>query len=312
MQKDLISIVVPVYNVEDYLEKCIQSILNQSYKNLEIILVDDGSPDNCPKICDKYEKLDSRIKVIHKKNGGLSDARNIGIKNAKGKYISFVDSDDYIKENFIEDMYNLLIKYDADIACSQMKITNKTNDDVVNENKKINIYSSLDAIKETLYQRNIDNSAPSKLFKKELFDDICFPVGYTFEDLDTVYKVFLKCEKIVVSNYKYYFYYQREDSILHTVKDKTIEDLLFIANNMYSSLEKYEGLKSAVLARLINAHFYVYNRTKNEKYKQDSKEFIIKNRKKVLKDKNISLKTKCGIILSYISFSLMSKIYKLK
>ena len=102
VRKELISIVIPVYKVELYLEKCIESIINQTYKNLEIIIVDDGSPDNCPQICDEYSKKDKRIKVIHKENGGLSDARNAGIDIATGKYIAFVDSDDYVSDDYVE------------------------------------------------------------------------------------------------------------------------------------------------------------------------------------------------------------------
>ena len=110
MKKELITIVIPVYKVEKYIDRCIKSVINQTYKNLEIILVDDGSPDNCPKICDEYAEKDKRIKVIHKKNGGLSDARNVGIEAAKGKYISFIDSDDWIEKDFIECLYKSIKK----------------------------------------------------------------------------------------------------------------------------------------------------------------------------------------------------------
>ena len=114
--EELISVVVPVYNVEKYIDKCINSIINQTYKNLEIILVDDGSPDNCGNICDEYAKKDNRIIVIHKENGGLSDARNTGIEVSKGKYITFIDSDDYISDNYVSFLYNLIIEYKADIS----------------------------------------------------------------------------------------------------------------------------------------------------------------------------------------------------
>lgn len=117
MKEDLISIIVPVYKVENYLSKCLDSMICQTYKNIEIILVDDGSPDNSGKICDDYAKKDSRIKVIHKENGGLSDARNAGLKIATGKYIGFVDSDDYISVEMYEKLYNQAKKEDADIAC---------------------------------------------------------------------------------------------------------------------------------------------------------------------------------------------------
>ena len=114
--KKLISIVLPIYNVENYIEKCMESVLNQTYKNIEIILVDDGSPDNCPIICDQYVKEDNRVKVVHKENGGLSDARNAGIKVANGDYITFIDSDDYVDKDYVEFLYNTIEETDADIA----------------------------------------------------------------------------------------------------------------------------------------------------------------------------------------------------
>ena len=120
--EELVTIVVPVYKVEKYIDKCINSILSQTYKNLEIILVDDGSPDDCGKICDRYAKLDTRINVIHKENGGLSDARNAGNDVAKGKFISFIDSDDYIEPEYIEILYKAIKKDETDIAISSHKV----------------------------------------------------------------------------------------------------------------------------------------------------------------------------------------------
>ena len=119
MSQPLVSIIVPIYKVEPYLRRCLDSIVNQSYTNLEIILVDDGSPDNCPQICDEYASKDNRIKVIHKKNGGLSDARNAGLDICKGEYISFVDSDDWVDEKYIETLLDLAIKENVDIAIGE-------------------------------------------------------------------------------------------------------------------------------------------------------------------------------------------------
>ena len=116
MEKDLISVIIPVYNIEIYIKRCVNSIINQTYKNLEIILVDDGSTDNSGKICDDYEKKDARIKVIHKENGGLSDARNCGIEKSNGKYITTVDGDDFVTEKYVETLYNLIIENSADIS----------------------------------------------------------------------------------------------------------------------------------------------------------------------------------------------------
>lgn len=312
MEQDLISIIVPVYNVQEYLKNCINSILNQSYKNIEIILVDDGSTDESSSICDLYVKKDNRIKVIHKENGGLSDARNMGIKSVRGKYITFVDSDDYLDENYVKVLYILITENNSDIACSRMKKTDSLNDKIINKNEKINIYNSIDAIKEILYQRNIDNSAPSKLFKKDLFENILFPVGYAFEDLDTMYKLFLQANKIVSTTNNYYLYYQRQGSILHTVKDKTINDLLTIIDNMNKNLISYGELKAPLMARTLNANFYIYNRSTNKDIKENSKKYIIENRKKVLKDSNISKKTKYGIIISLVSFKLVNLLDKMR
>ncbi len=312
MEQDLISIIVPVYNVQEYLKNCINSILNQSYKNIEIILVDDGSTDESSSICDLYVKKDNRIKVIHKENGGLSDARNMGIKSARGKYITFVDSDDYLDENYVKVLYILITENNSDIACSRMKKTDSLNDKIINKNEKINIYNSIDAIKEILYQRNIDNSAPSKLFKKDLFENILFPVGYAFEDLDTMYKLFLQANKIVSTTNNYYLYYQRQGSILHTVKDKTINDLLTIIDNMNKNLISYGELKAPLMARTLNANFYIYNRSTNKDIKENSKKYIIENRKNVLKDSNISKKTKYGIIISLVSFKLVNLLDKMR
>ena len=312
MERDLISIIVPVYNVQEYLKNCINSILNQSYKNIEIILVDDGSTDESSSICDLYVKKDNRIKVIHKENGGLSDARNMGIKSARGKYITFVDSDDYLDENYVKVLYILITENNSDIACSRMKKTDSLNDKIINKNEKINIYNSIDAIKEILYQRNIDNSAPSKLFKKDLFENILFPVGYAFEDLDTMYKLFLQANKIVSTTNNYYLYYQRQGSILHTVKDKTINDLLTIIDNMNKNLINYGELKAPLMARTLNANFYIYNHSTNKDIKENSKKYIIENRKNVLKDSNISKKTKYGIIISLVSFKLVNLLDKMR
>ena len=137
MRNDLISVIVPVYNVELYLQQCIDSILNQTYSNLEIILIDDGSTDNSSIICDINLEKDHRIKVIHKQNGGLSNARNVGVKNAQGKFVAFIDSDDYISEDYIEVLYRLICKYNADISvCRFRYVFGNVEDQVDGKNKE--------------------------------------------------------------------------------------------------------------------------------------------------------------------------------
>ena len=216
---ELVSVIVPVYNVEDYLKKCVDSIINQTYTNLEIILVDDGSPDNCEKICDEYLNIDSRIRVIHKKNGGLSSARNAGLDIAKGKYISFIDSDDYIKENFIEALKTSI--RDAEIAICG--ITNVLEDgevclDIEESPIKDERLSSLEALKKLATPNYFYYvTACNKLYLRSLFDDIRFEEGKINEDEYIVHKLFEKSNKIVTISDKLYFYLQRDSSITHSL-----------------------------------------------------------------------------------------------
>lgn len=147
---ELVSVIVPVYKVEPYLDRCVASILAQTYPNLEVILVDDGSPDNCPALCDAWAQRDARIRVIHKKNGGLSDARNVGLDAASGAYISFVDSDDYIAENFIETLYDLLHEYHTDISAVHWKLVYADAPEVPAplSSRNVTLFQGADAIRE--------------------------------------------------------------------------------------------------------------------------------------------------------------------
>lgn len=309
-KQDLISIVVPIYNVEKYLEKCINSIIIQTYKNIEIILVNDGSTDSSGKICDIYLKKDKRIKVVHKKNGGLSDARNVGIENAKGKYIAFIDSDDFIDSDFIEILYNLIIEYNADVSCCKCNVIYKKNKKQQVE-EKINIFTNYEAINEMLYQGKIDNSACNKLYKLNLFEDIKYPKSKYFEDLDTTYKIFLKSDKIVATNKKLYNYYQRTGSILHKKNEKLCNDLYEIINSMEKKLNHYSVLKKAIICRKINACFYIYRNSNNKILKEECKKIVKLNRCNVLKDKNINKKTKYGLYLSYLGMNIVNIVFKI-
>ncbi len=215
MNNDLISIIVPIYNVEKYLKKCVESICNQTYQNLEIILVDDGSPDKCGEICDGYAKADKRIKVIHKKNGGLSSARNAGLDIAKGEYISFIDSDDYIASDFIEKLYLLCIKNDADIAeCGFTKFQDKIKIEKLDED--IKIYTSKE-MQTRMYSNNYVGTTVvwNKLYKKYIYNDLRFPIGKINEDEFCTYKALYNCNKnIVVTNKALYYYRYNPSSIM--------------------------------------------------------------------------------------------------
>lgn len=214
MNNELISVVVPIYNVEKYLKRCISSILNQTYKSLEIILVDDGSPDNCGEICDYYSKIDNRVCVIHQKNKGLSEARNRGIKEATGKYIMFIDSDDYIEENMIEVLYTNLLKYNADISsCGHNDIYDEKNKRRKEIDEKKLILTSQDALQVFLFTTIVDVVAWNKLYKIELFNNIKYEVGKLFEDHLTTYKLIDVANKVVYTNLPLYNYCKRNNSI---------------------------------------------------------------------------------------------------
>ena len=237
----LVSVIIPIYNVEKYLNKCIESVVNQTYKNLEIILIDDESPDSCPEKCDEWSKKDARIKVIHKKNGGLSAARNDGMRLATGKYIGFVDSDDIISPHMIEDLMNLIVDNSSDIVCCDFS--------KFFEGMKVEYtrYSTMQSINQQealrlLLSEKITNHLCNKLFKRELFENIEFPVGRKYEDIGVMYKLILVSNKIVICNGKYYGYTIRNTSITNTVEQKSIEDMIYLTNERYTRLNEINML----------------------------------------------------------------------
>ena len=238
MKNDLISIIIPVYKVEKYLEKCIQSVINQTYENLQIILVDDGSPDNCGKICDEYAKKDHRIEVIHKSNGGLSDARNKGLEIAKGEYIGFVDSDDYIEADMYEVLYNLLKQYNADVSICNFYTVSQGKISIKNADNGINEYNRIEILKEILLDKNIQSYAWNKLYKKELFDEIKYPIGKKYEDIGTTFYLLEKCNKVVVTGKSEYYYINRQDSIVNNVTESTITDYIELIMQRYDYIEE--------------------------------------------------------------------------
>lgn len=212
----LISVIVPIYNVENYLVKCIESIINQTYSNLEIILVDDGSPDNCHIICDEYAKRDSRIRVIHKKNGGLSDARNAGLDIATGEYIGFVDSDDYISLHFYQRLMNVMEISDSDIVECGIKKFKNTDKIYDIENNKLDFitFNTYEAMEDLILNNILSVTVWNKLYKREIIDKLRFKVGKTNEDDFYTYLAFDNANKISKLDEELYYYLQREDSIM--------------------------------------------------------------------------------------------------
>ena len=235
--KELISVIIPIYNVEHYLEKSVESVINQSYENLEIILVDDGSTDDSGKLCDKIAKKDERIKVIHKKNGGISDARNVGIEKANGKYLGFIDSDDYIDEFFYETLYAILKKYNSDISmCNYKKVYTDSEENNTESEHKEQVFDSKQALRELLLFGKIENYVWNKLYKKDVFTKVRYPVGKKMEDLGTTYLTIKNSKTVVVTDYIGYFYRQRKGSIMSNSNSNLIRDTRDMVNKRYNDL----------------------------------------------------------------------------
>lgn len=308
--KDLVSIVIPVYNVELYLKKCMESIINQTYKNLEIIIVDDGSLDNCPKICDEYSKKDKRIKVIHKENGGLSDARNAGIDIATGKYITFVDSDDYVSHDYVEYMYSLIRKYKAQIATCETEVINTEKNKLIKPTKfeeNIEVFSKKELFYNILFAQKVDVSAYSKLYETSLFKDIRYPKGVVYEDTATTYKLIEKCNKIVTGNKKCYYYCLRYGSI--SKKDGFNENEYDYIKNTEKMLnylqEHYPDLEEAINRFDVYANFRIlrlllFTKPRNKEMEKKTFNNIKEKRMKVLKYKDTPRRDKIAIILSFL------------
>lgn len=200
-EKNLFSIIVPVYNVEKYLDKCLASILRQTFKNFECIIIDDGSPDNSSAIIDKYVKQDQRFKVLHQKNMGVSAARNAGLDIAKGEYVVFVDSDDYIADDYLEKFALKIADTDADIViCGLIEVYKDY------ERSKVFAAESTEVIKQNILADIWPSYPWNKCYKKYLFENIRFPVGKIFEDLLTIPELCLSAEKIVCIPDKLYYY----------------------------------------------------------------------------------------------------------
>lgn len=248
----MISIIIPIYNVKPFLKCCVNSVLSQTYYNLEIILVDDGSTDGSEKICDEYAKKDGRIHVIHKKNGGLSDARNVGIKASTADYIAFIDSDDYVVKWYVQRLVEILFKYNADISiCAYCSGKKNKFYDFQKHCKQVRCFSSKTMLQNWHGEnKDVETVSWNKLYKKSLFteNNIYYPVGYFYEDAQTTHLLVDKATRIVMTNEKLYFYRKRKNSITNVTSYKNIHDYIysqkvrlnFFKTNKYK--EAYERL----------------------------------------------------------------------
>lgn len=263
MNNPKISIIVPVYNVEIYINECVNSILNQTFRDFELILVDDGSSDDCGRICDIYGERDTRVRVIHKENGGLSSARNTGLEVCKGEYVIFIDSDDYIENNTLQYSYDLVIDNKADAVIFGMRSFYEDNNKVEIDTSKPNIevLNSKEAIKKYL-SYEIKGYSWNRLVKKDIIlnNKIFFPEGIKYEDIYPTFKTLSKCNKIVLTNCVLYNYRQRRGSLSKDISQKGIKDYISQVNhtiNYYKGLnyeqDMYEYIKCFEIFNYLNA-----------------------------------------------------------
>lgn len=311
----LISVIVPVYNVEHYLNKCIKSIINQKYTNLEILLIDDGSTDGSGAICEQYALLDDRIKVFHKANGGLSDARNYGIDRMNGEFVTFIDSDDSVSKFYVNNLYTVF-QEDIDISMSWFENIIQGNNPASAPKEKaenIRIVNPKECYESLLYQKGVETSAWGKLYRKKLFQDVRYPVGKLYEDIPITMNVIHKCRKIaIISNIDYY-YLHRKNAIQYT---KFNPNKMQAIDYMWQACEfiriNYPELINAAWCRYFCISSNILFQIKDKTYNHERQFLwgeIKKYRYVVLKNHKASKKARLAAAISYMGYNITSRAY---
>lgn len=314
--QDLVTVIVPVYKVESYLPRCVDSLLNQTYKDIEIILVDDGSPDSCGKICDEYAMQDNRIAVIHKENGGLSDARNAAIPLSHGQYIVFVDSDDWVSNHYIEHLNNAIKKDDADLAFSWFENIFEGQSESKPNREEIEDYVCLDSqncLKRLLYQDGVECCACGKLYKKNIIADLQYPVGKLYEDIPVTYECIKRAKKIAIISNVDYFYFWRKSSIQYQKFNLRKLDGVTHCREMLEAVKKdFPELVYAAECRYLSAVCNILFQIKDNMYAKE-REFLWEEikiyRHDVLMDANARKKSRIAALVSYFGYPIMKLIY---
>lgn len=311
-KQPLISIIVPCYNVEQYLSKCIESILNQTYQNIEVFLVDDGSPDKCGQICDEYAEKDSRIKVIHKENGGLADARNAALDLITGEYVVCVDSDDYISPTHIEGLYRLIEKHGAQVAVNSFCPFVEGNPPNPNlTRKKERVFSGIKSVETMFYQELFDTTAWGKMYKSELFYGVRYPKGLLFEDLPTTYKLLIKAEKVVFQDEESYYYFLRHNSIEGSpFSPHKLDSTLRVIELMERDKKRMQPIIKSYNCRIVSFLFHLMLQMPKEQiYRSNIETMIRKMRWSVMLDRRARKKTRIACLLSFCGFQTTQKIF---
>ncbi len=310
-EESLISVIIPVYKVEKYLKRCVDSVIAQTYENIEIILVDDGSPDNCGEMCDEYAKADSRVLVIHKENGGLSSARNTGVEHSCGEWIAFVDSDDYISSDYIECLYQAVKEYNADISICRYVITHGDDAEFSRScGETVEVLSGYEACLKLCNFKPTKCAfveAYAKLIKRGIAASFPFPVGRVREDEAVAHKMLYEANKVVISDSVMYAYYQRPDSIMHS-KDPLRERDRFLA---FAERAEFLGqIGEAKLAR-IWFNYTVRNAAKlSVRYNGVLDELIFDISKRNRTNKHFPMRSRIYVLIYKISPKLFMKLKK--
>ena len=312
---ELISVIVPVYNVEQYLEKCVNSIINQTYKNLEIILVDDGATDSSGNMCDELAKSDNRIKVYHKENGGLSDARNYGVERATGDYIGFVDSDDYIDYEMYEKLYEAIKKENVDVTECSLRVIYPGKIELFTDEKYYKVLGKTEYLEEYLTIKKVFGSVWTKLIKSDVAKKLVFPKGKLYEDTYYAYDLINIANTFVLIDSPSYNYLMRENSITNSKFDPRIFDLIKIVEKFHKmTYENYPSLKEAADCRKMYAYFSVLNSIlleenyRNNEYYSEILSYFKRNYISLLKNKYINHNRKLSVILIKLNIDLYRKV----
>ena len=276
MKQPLISVILPVYNIEEYLPRCMESLFAQSYINLEFVLVDDGSAPACAALCDEIASGEPRAVVYHKPNGGLSDARNFGIRHARGEYITCVDPDDYVDEDYVSYLYDLLVQHGTAMSICQ-HFVHLPNGRVQRLGGEGGVLLDAEScISRMLYHDVIDTSAWAKLYRRDLFDDIEYPVGKLCEDIGTTYRLMMKSGDIAVGYEPKYHYIIRPGSIVTGAFNEKKLDLLELTDRMAAEVTAaYPALGNAALRRQVYARFSTLNQMLTQE-RTDTRDEIIR------------------------------------
>ena len=315
-QGPLISVILPVYNIERYLPDCMEALSAQTYRNLEIILVDDGSRDNCGKMCDEYARGDERIVVYHKPNGGLSDARNYGIERARGEYITCIDPDDVVDPDYVEYLLTLLQKHGVRMSICQFR--EQCDGRIIAEHGKDGeeVLSAHDCLERMLYHDGVDTSAWAKLYHRDLFQTVRYPKGKLFEDIGTTYALMMQCDRIAVGSESKYVYRLRRDSIVNASFHPGKMDLLEMTDRMAKDVAAaFPDLKDAVLRRQVYARFSTINQMLNtDGYDRERGEmisFIKQHRGEVLRNPRTPRRDRIALVLISVSYRLYRRMWRL-